>query len=91
MRDIFWVGVIYLASELLIWSLFLGLYEVRLDYLSPIIGMAVVFCFMFAISYPCPGSESFYHRHIKYKVCPSPLFSLNHCSQVLIWPGRLHQ
>ncbi|KAK1494913.1 hypothetical protein CABS01_11141 [Colletotrichum abscissum] len=68
MRDIFWVGVIYLASELLIWSLFLGLYEVRLDYLSPIIGMVVVFCFMFAISYLCPESESFYHRHIKYKV-----------------------
>ncbi|KAK1721407.1 uncharacterized protein BDZ83DRAFT_583768 [Colletotrichum acutatum] len=68
MRDIFWVGVIYLASELLIWSLFLGLYEYRLDYLSPIIGMVVVLCFMFAISCLCPRSESFYHRHIKCKV-----------------------
>ncbi|KXH28339.1 hypothetical protein CSAL01_00873 [Colletotrichum salicis] len=68
MRDIFWVGVIYLASGLLIWGLYMGLFKPRLEFLSSIIGMVVVFCFMVAISYLCPGSEGFYHRHIKCKV-----------------------
>ncbi|GKT81848.1 hypothetical protein ColTof4_14271 [Colletotrichum tofieldiae] len=68
MGDIFWVAVIYLASELLIWALTLALSPVGLQFLSSISGMVLVFAFMVSVSQLCPGSDGFYHRNVKSKV-----------------------
>ncbi|OHE95022.1 hypothetical protein CORC01_09679 [Colletotrichum orchidophilum] len=68
MGDILWVGVIYLASQMLIWGLSLALKSARLQFLSSILGMTLVFGSMVLISQLCPRSDGFYHRHIKCKV-----------------------
>ncbi|KAK1573127.1 uncharacterized protein LY79DRAFT_416959 [Colletotrichum navitas] len=65
---IFGVAVIYLASELLIWGIFLVLRPVRLQFLNSIVGMILVFAFMTAISQFCSGSDVIYNRNIKSKV-----------------------
>lgn len=63
-----WVGVIYLTSELLVWSLSLALRPVGLQFLSSIAGMALVFAAMVVLQTVCPGADGFYHRNIKSKV-----------------------
>ncbi|OHW99684.1 hypothetical protein CSPAE12_01585 [Colletotrichum incanum] len=68
MGSIFWVAIIYLASELLVWGLALALRSVGLQFLSSIFGMILVFAFMVSISQLCPGSDGFYHRNVKSKV-----------------------
>ncbi|KAK1975415.1 hypothetical protein LZ30DRAFT_605670 [Colletotrichum cereale] len=65
---IFWVAVIYLASELLIWGIYLVLRPVGLQFLNSILGMILVFAFMTSISQLCAGSDGFYNRNIKSKV-----------------------
>ncbi|EFQ35974.1 uncharacterized protein GLRG_11118 [Colletotrichum graminicola M1.001] len=62
------VAVIYLASELLIWGIFLVLRPVRLQFLNSILGMIMVFAFMAAVSHLCSGSDGIYNRNIKPKV-----------------------
>uniref|UniRef100_L2FSD1 LrgB-like protein n=1 Tax=Colletotrichum fructicola (strain Nara gc5) TaxID=1213859 RepID=L2FSD1_COLFN len=63
-----WVGVIYLTSELLVWSLSLALRPVGLQFLSSIAGMALVFAAMVVLQTVCPGADGFYHRNIKSKI-----------------------
>ncbi|KAK2002368.1 hypothetical protein LX36DRAFT_627001 [Colletotrichum falcatum] len=65
---IFGVAVIYLASELLIWGIFLVLRPVGLHFLNSILGMVLVFAFMTTISQLCSGSNGYYLRTIKSKV-----------------------
>lgn len=69
MGDILWVVAIYLTSELLIWGLSLALRPMRLQFLASILGMALVFVVMVSFQQLYPGSEGFYHRNIKSKVC----------------------
>ncbi|KAK2040665.1 hypothetical protein LZ31DRAFT_603700 [Colletotrichum somersetense] len=68
MSAIFWVAVIYLASELLIWGIFLVLRPVGLQFLNSILGMVLVFASMTAISQLFSGSDGIYTRNIKSKV-----------------------
>ncbi|GKT47549.1 uncharacterized protein ColSpa_07730 [Colletotrichum spaethianum] len=68
MGRIFWVAVIYLASELVIWGLTLALRSVGLQFLSSIMGMVLVFALMVSISQLHPGSDSFYYHNVKSKV-----------------------
>ncbi|CAI0650481.1 unnamed protein product [Colletotrichum noveboracense] len=63
-----WVGAIYLAIELLVWSLSLVLRPVGLQFLSFIAGMALVFAAMVVLQTVCPGADGFYHRNIKSKI-----------------------
>ncbi|GJC89436.1 hypothetical protein ColLi_12274 [Colletotrichum liriopes] len=81
MGDIFWVAVIYLASELLIWALTFALSPVELQFLSSISGMVLVFAFMVSVSQLCPGSDGFYHRNVKSKVrlFPKPFHPVSGC------------
>ncbi|TID01566.1 hypothetical protein CH35J_004852 [Colletotrichum higginsianum] len=68
MGEIFWIVVIYIASELLIWCLSLALRLAGLQFLSSILGMLLVFASMVSISQLRPGSDGFYRRNIKSKV-----------------------
>ncbi|KAF9875256.1 hypothetical protein CkaCkLH20_07076 [Colletotrichum karsti] len=65
---IVWVAVIYLTSELLVWSLSMGLRLAGLQFLSSIAGMILVLASMVALQQVCSGSDVFYHRNIKSKV-----------------------
>ncbi|TKW55871.1 hypothetical protein CTA1_11754 [Colletotrichum tanaceti] len=68
MGEIFWVVVIFIASELLIWCLSLALRPAGLEFLSSILGMLLVFASMVSISQLRLGSDGFYRRNIKSKV-----------------------
>ncbi|KAK1968792.1 hypothetical protein LY78DRAFT_727966 [Colletotrichum sublineola] len=65
---IFGITVIYLASELLIWGIFLVLKPVGLQFLNSILGMFLVFAIMTSISQLCSGADGIYTRNIKSKV-----------------------
>lgn len=90
MGEIFWIVVIYIASELLIWCLSLALRLAGLQFLSSILGMLLVFASMVSVSQLRPGSDGFYRRNIKSKVRLNPVPSSN-CFTMLTRPGRFHQ
>ncbi|KAM0324421.1 hypothetical protein ACHAQA_008203 [Verticillium albo-atrum] len=64
----FWVVIICLLSQLLIWCLSLGLRHMGLPFLSAIVGMVLVFAFMATLNKFCSSTESFYTKRIKPKV-----------------------
>ncbi|ROT38142.1 hypothetical protein SODALDRAFT_400415 [Sodiomyces alkalinus F11] len=67
-NELFWVVIIYLFSELLIWSLSLALRLAALEYFSAIFSMVVVFLFMTLLHQVCKTSDEFYHLRVKSKV-----------------------
>ncbi|KAL2753023.1 hypothetical protein ACRALDRAFT_2112518 [Sodiomyces alcalophilus JCM 7366] len=66
--QLFWVVVLYLLSELLIWSISIALRQAALEYFKTIFGMVVVFLSMTLLNQVCKTSDEFYHLRIKSKV-----------------------
>ncbi|KAH8738252.1 hypothetical protein BGZ61DRAFT_526241 [Ilyonectria robusta] len=83
----FWVAVIYLASELIIWGLSRALAPVNLSFFSSIFGMALTFTAMAIASIWVQNIGDIYKGHIKEKIdfinahlglgFPIPLVMLN--------------
>lgn len=68
--EIFWVGVMFLLSQVLIWGLHLVLRPAGLEFLSSILGMMLVFLAMEILNKLCNGTTRFYKDHVKPKVRP---------------------
>jgi hypothetical protein len=68
--EIFWVGVMFLLSQVLIWGLHLVLRPAGLEFLSSILGMMLVFLAMEILNKLCNGTSRFYKDHVKPKVRP---------------------
>lgn len=89
--QLFWVVILYLLSELLIWSLSLALRLARSEYFSTILGMVVVFLSMSLLHQICETSDEFYHLRIKSKASLRYL-AMSRLGQALTGrKGRLYQ
>ncbi|KAM5351068.1 hypothetical protein ACJ41O_003791 [Fusarium nematophilum] len=87
MLAFFWVVVIYLASELVIWGLSRALALAQLEFFSSIFGMVLTFGLMAVAYLWLPSVDEVYQKHIKSKVdfinvhlglgFPVPLVMLN--------------
>ncbi|PHH64683.1 hypothetical protein CDD81_4124 [Ophiocordyceps australis] len=65
---LFWVAVIYLASEVIIWGLSLALAPAKLEFFASILGMLLLFCFMTVVGWLAERSDAIYVRCIRSKV-----------------------
>ena len=72
---LFWVVVMFLVCELLIWGIYTALHLAGVEFLSSIVGMVVVFLAMLLLARLAPRSEVLYGKYVKAKVCPQILAS----------------
>ncbi|KAH6693505.1 hypothetical protein F5X68DRAFT_227917 [Plectosphaerella plurivora] len=66
--ELFWVAVMFLLSQVLIWGLHLALRPAGLEFLSSILGMMLVFLAMEMLNKVCNGTSRLYKDHVKPKV-----------------------